>query len=294
MCVKSAMLFRHPLSFMFISLFRISCCNANLRRASTTAFPRLVSIRASEVAACVGQNRFKEVEDTKFEIWQRSFPSSFSGSTKLDLELEAVERIPDAEKALIEAAAMRPVTSGDEAQSIIAMATARIQASEEISIPDKEKVVSLLTKQVQTGMGIRTEDLIVQSVEAAEQVVMQRDDSFYDFPICVLDNTRYIVRGKIDRLVEENGETVLIEIKSRAKRLFKKLAVYEKIQVQTYLQMLPGVNRARLIEKYGDETHSIDIAKDDEMWRSEVLPALTEFCRDLHSDMKQASGATNK
>ena len=63
---------------------------------------------------------------------------------------------------------------------------------------------------------------------------------------------------------------------------------YEAIQIQTYLQMLPpnlNVKRAKLLEMYQDESYAMFIDKDDDLWASEIRPALLQFCQTLHGAM---------
>jgi hypothetical protein len=47
-----------------------------------------------------------------------------------------------------------------------------------------------------------------------------------------------LLKGKIDRVEDIDGEAVIVEIKNRMKRLFNKVPDYEQIQVQTYMQIV--------------------------------------------------------
>jgi hypothetical protein len=147
---------------------------------------------------------------------------------------------------------------------------------------------------MQTNLGTRTEDLIVQKVEAEQHIKMDRSLDMYSLPLCRLGDTQYTVRGRIDRLQQIGGdppETILVEIKSRVNKLFRTLRDYEMIQVQTYLQMLPpelGVRRARLIEQFEGQSHSHDLVRDDTLWQGEILPGLVDFCKELDNAMKGA------
>jgi len=79
----------------------------------------------------------------------------------------------------------------------------------------------------------------------------------------------------------DDGSRVLVEIKNRTKRLFRKVPDYEYIQVQTYLQML-NLERARLVEQFNSQVLSHDIERDDEFWKN-VLKCLESFCQQLYT-----------
>jgi hypothetical protein len=90
-------------------------------------------------------------------------------------------------------------------------------------------------------------------------------------------------------IIINQGELLLVEVKSRMKRLFKEVRPYEAVQMQMYLQMLPknlNIKRAKLLEMYNGETHEEYVDKDDVMWHDELKPALVKFCVDLDQSMK--------
>jgi hypothetical protein len=90
-------------------------------------------------------------------------------------------------------------------------------------------------------------------------------------------------------IIINQGELLLVEVKSRMKRLFKEVRPYEAVQMQMYLQMLPknlNIKRAKLLEMYNGETHEEYVEKDDAMWQDELKPALVKFCVDLDQSMK--------
>ena len=107
------------------------------------------------------------------------------------------------------------------------------------------------------------------------------------FRSCTLGDTKFVVTGKIDRIEErEDGSRILVEIKNRTNRLFRRVVEYEFIQVQVYLQML-GLVHARLVEQYNTQVLSHDITRDEEMWSNVIEPGLREFCSDFHQAVTQ-------
>jgi len=253
---------------------------------------RVVYLKASDVAACIGRNQYKPPAEVLADMHKRYSAETFSGQTKLDAALKAVERLPALEKSMLLEAAAMPLVQAADVKQVLGKVKETIDQSRSISEQDKNAVVSLLTGTMQTNLGTRTEDLIVQKVEAEQRVKMDRSLDMYSVPLCRLGDTQYTVRGRIDRLQQIGGdppETILVEIKARVNKLFRTLRDYEMIQVQTYLQMLPpelGVRRARLIEQFEGQNHSHDLVRDDTLWQGEILPGLVDFCKELDNAMK--------
>ena len=248
-----------------------------------------MSIPASEVAAAVGRNPYKPASEVFNQLWNRWSPETFTGTTKIDEMLEAVQRLSVEQQAMIEKVASYKAKNANDAVSKLGNATSIIAKSLDIDEGDKAKVIELLTTQVSTGHGIRTEDKVVEHVARTEGTTFQQDTELYSVPLVEFSQTPeggrdFMIRGKIDRLqVDEDGELVLVEVKSRMKRLFYEVRDYEYIQVQAYFQMLPPqIRRAKLIEQHMDETNTMIIERSDEFWENEIEPALMMFCEDLN------------
>jgi len=146
----------------------------------------------------------------------------------------------------------------------------------------KDDVIEHLRSKMYTSHGIRSEDKTSDRVEETENTRLVRDDRFYHLEVCTLDDMKYVVMGKVDRIEEKpDGSRVLVEIKNRTNRLFRSVPDYEFIQIQVYLQML-GLVHARLVEQYNNQVLSHDITRDEQMWINEIVPKLEDFCKELH------------
>ena len=272
-----------------LSLF--SRCFAVVAR-SKQAFqrpPGIVWVKASEVAACIGRNPYKTPLEVLTNMHKEYGAETFTGQTKMDMGLEAVERLPAAERTMLRQAAALPLTKAVEVQKVLTSVTGKIKENSAISPADKKNAVEFLVGSMNTGFGTRTEDIIVKSVEEKQQIKMQRDPTMYELKLFRLGDTQYGLRGKIDRLQEEGGETILVEVKSRTRKLFKELRDYENIQMQCYLNLLPahlGVRRARLTENYENQSQSYDIGRDEALWKGHVVPGLLDFCQQLDNAIK--------
>lgn len=302
------------------------CCTTNIRlrllstkessssaAAARASVPKFVSIRASDVAAVIGRNQFKPASEVALELWQRYSPSTFTGTTKIDSQLESFARASRHEQNIVLQSASYQAQDAKEAIEQLKAATSIIQTSTSLSETDKEHVMDLLTREVNTSHGIRTEDIIVDHVAKRDGTRFVRDNNIYSFPVCVIDGTKYVVRGKIDRIQQDDEDEVtvsaeseakteaeagtvtkliLVEVKTRMKRLFHEVREYERIQILTYLRMLPlTVHKAKLIEQYQEEVNIMYIERDEEEWNNHIQPMLVAFCVDLHKSMCAAGGA---
>jgi len=111
---------------------------------------------------------------------------------------------------------------------------------------------------------------------------MREDPTFYKYDVCTLAGTTYQIVGRIDRVRDnEDGSKTLVEIKNRAKGLFRTVRDYEEIQCQTYMEML-DIDECVLIEQYDSKRLSHEIKRDQGMWNEQILPTLRNFCERFH------------
>ncbi len=239
-----------------------------------------VTLKASDVAAIVGLNPYKPREEVRDELWKKYSPETFTGRTKRDRANDALNASEDARKVLGEALAIRAKDSS-EAAKIFEKARDQVNLDPKLSAEQKAEVVEHLRSKVYTTHGTRSEDKTSDKVEQDTGTRLVRDNSFYKFEVCELDGFKFVVCGKIDRIEERpDGSRVLVEIKNRTNRLFRRVVGYEMVQVQVYLQML-GLVHARLVEQYNNQVLSHDVDRDEEMWSNVILPGLEDFCQEL-------------
>jgi len=240
-----------------------------------------VVIKASEVAAICGLNRYKPRKEVFDEAWKKYSPETFTGRTKNDRAEEALGASVEAQKVLSAAVNIKAKDSTD-VQTIFEDAKNKVNLDTKLSVEQKAEVIEHLRSKVYTSHGTRTEDKTSDKVQVDEGVHLVRDDSFYQIEVCRLGDTRYVIVGKIDRIEERpDGSRVLVEIKNRTNRLFNSVPEYEFIQIQVYLQML-GLVHARLVEQYNNQVKSHEVNRDEETWVNEILPELQKFCEELH------------
>ena len=243
---------------------------------------RRVIIKASDVAACVGRHQYKPRSEVLNEIWKKNWPETFTGQTKTDKAREILQISPEAQKVLSAAVDIKARDSS-EVQSVFEKAKEAINSDPKLSTAQKAEVLEHVRSQVYTTHGTRSEDKTSDKVVATENTRLVRDDSFYNLDVCTIGDVKFVVCGKIDRIEERpDGSRILVEIKNRTNRLFRRVVEYEFVQVQVYLQML-GLVHARLVEQYNNQVLSHDVDRDEETWTNELLHGLVNFCEELMS-----------
>lgn len=240
-----------------------------------------VTLRASDVAAIIGCHRYKPREEVFDEYWKKFSPTTFIGETKGEAACAALSASDFAQDVLQVVSNMKPKDS-TEVQTICANVRKHIESDTKLSPEQKAVVIEHITSHVYTSHGTRSEDKTSDKVVADEGVRLVRDNAFYNYSVCTIGDTEFVVCGKIDRIEERpDGSRVLVEIKNRMRRLFNEVVEYEMIQVQVYLQMM-GLVHARLVEQYNNQVASHDITRDEELWNNTIIPGLRKFCAELH------------
>jgi hypothetical protein len=243
---------------------------------------RKVILKASDVAAIIGRHQYKARADVFNEYWKKYSPETFTGQTKKDKALEVLSSSESAQRALASALAVE-TKSSSEAAATFEKAKAEVNSDAKLSTEQKATVIEHLRTEVYTTHGTRAEDRTSDKVTKDTGARLVRDDAFYHLEVCTLGQTKFVICGKIDRIEEKpDGSRVLVEIKNRTNRLFRRVVEYERIQIQVYLQML-GLVHARLVEQYNNQVLSHDVDRDEEMWANEIMPGLREFCDQLYS-----------
>ena len=253
-------------------------------------YTKTVTVRASDIAAIVNRNPFKKSTIVFDDMWLKYSPKTFVGQTKDQIAASATAKCDPAERVMLAAVATYVAKDAADAVNQFSQAEKKIEASTTLSIADKAVVIDQLKSQVFTSHGTRAESKTAVLVEEREGIVLNVDEKFYNLPLCVIDNTMYRISGKVDRLEQVGDEVVLVEIKNRMKKLFPQIPDYEYVQVQIYFQIVPlNIQRAKLIQQYGETTSTSMVERDDNVWKEEILPPLLKFCADLHKAMTQTS-----
>jgi len=247
--------------------------------------PARIVLKASDVAAILGRNQYKPRQEVLQDLWKKYSPATFTGKTKKDRAEEALSASTEAQATLAKALNTSAKDSL-EVQKIYKEAVQKVKSDTKLTTAQKAEVAEHLRSRVYTTHGTRSEDKTADKVTTQENVKWVKDNSFYNYDVCELGDRKFVVTGKIDRIEERpDGSKILVEIKNRTNRLFRKVVEYEMIQVQMYLQML-GLVHAKLVEQYNTQVMSHEITRDEEMWSNVIQPGLQEFCQELNNCME--------
>jgi hypothetical protein len=239
-----------------------------------------IIIKASDVAAVLGLNKFKPTNEVFDDLWKKYSPENFNSKTKLDEAKESLAKSASAQ-AVLAAAVSHHAKDSDEAHLKFEEAKVKINSDPKLNRQDKEKVIEHLKSKVYTSHGTRKED----ETAVRTGLDLKRDNNFYTFHIMDLGDKEYVVVGKIDRIEEQpDGSQILVEIKNRTKGLFRRVYDSERVQVQMYLEML-DLQKAKLIEQFNSEINTMEIERDEEYFHEVIHPGLEAFCQSLHSAM---------
>jgi len=239
-----------------------------------------VILKASEVAACIGENRFKKRDEVIDDMWMKYSPHTFKGKTKDDYAREIIENDAKTKEMFEDIVSRRPKNSS-EVMKIIDAVSERLEMNTELTKPQFYSVKDFFRKTLFTTFGTRNESKTADADEAQ----LYEDETYYTHEVCNISGTSYQIVGRIDRFeYDEHKNKILVEIKNRTKGLFNAIRDYEAIQVQTYLQMTQ-LKTARLIEQYNNERKSYFIFRDDVVWDNVILPRLEDFCKVFHGHL---------
>jgi hypothetical protein len=241
-----------------------------------------ICIYASQLASCIGHNRFKKPSDALETVWQRVAPVCFEDALRRNGIKTTDEAVHDiltsnqAVRSLLVRAEGVTSTSTEVAQGYEHIS--RELARADLTATDRRLVDEAFRRTMYTSYGTRQESAALHKLAA--RIPCHQDETFYRMRVGQVHGVQVYVGGKIDA-ISDDGTTV-IEIKNRINRLFHKLPLYEIIQVQTYLQLLPATESARLVECLTRHTgdvlmNVVPIERDQAFWDTRVVPKLLGF-----------------
>jgi hypothetical protein len=240
-----------------------------------------VILKASDVAAIIGRHQYKSRDEIFNEYWKKYSPETFTGQTKKD-RAEAILQTSSTAREVLKSALDVQAKDSSEVQKVFEQAKEQVNSDSKLSVTQKAEVIEHLRTQVYTTHGTRSEDRTADTVASTESVRLVRDELFHTLDVCEIDDVKFVICGKIDRIEERpDGSRTLVEIKNRTNRLFRRVVEYEFIQIQVYLQMM-GLVHARLVEQYNSQVLSHPVDRDEEIWINEIMPGLRKFCFELY------------
>lgn len=251
-------------------------------------------VYASQGAACIGENKHKKICNAVETVWERINVSSYKNACRRNnimTDDEILERLEHFHPKIAEI--IRRAGEEEETSTEVANKYSRLSAefmhyaSNNYLSEDTCRVVDdAIRKTTYTTYGNAQEQKVFEYIRENLNIDCVEDPTFYKLKAGTVENEYgsfpWYIGGKIDAI--DRDRSVLIEIKNRVNRLFKRLPSYEMIQVQMYLQLL-DLDKAILVEciktKSDNVTHEdvnvVSVNKDIVYWELEILPKLEGF-----------------
>lgn len=252
-------------------------------------------VYASQAAACIGENRHKKLCDAAESFWERADARGYraalsrNGILTDDEILSKVEHSHPEIADMLKTAAKDASSSTEVADKYATLATKFHEFADENKLSeDKRKVVDdALRKTSYTTYGNAQESCVFEYIKNSLRIDCVEDPTFYRVQAGVVNTPHgdfpWYIGGKIDGI--SSDRKLLIEIKNRVNRLFKKPPPYEIVQVQTYLHLL-DIEDGLLVEcmktNVGngytrEDVNAIPVKRDRDMWTNAIFPKLRGF-----------------
>jgi hypothetical protein len=252
-------------------------------------------VYASQAAACIGENRHKKLCDAAEAFWERADSKSYRAALTRNgifTDEEILTRVEHAHPEvsdMLRTAAKNVDSSTEVADKYASLATKFQEFADENKIDDEVRRVvdDALRKTSYTTYGNARESHVFKYIRDAMGIDCVEDPTFYKIQAGTIKNQYgtfpWFIGGKIDGI--SSDRKLLIEIKNRVNRLFKKPPSYEVVQVQTYLHLLE-IEEGVLVEcirmNVGEgttrqEVNTMTVKRDRRKWNDDIFPKLEGF-----------------
>lgn len=252
-------------------------------------------VYASQAAACIGENRHKKLCDAAEAFWERADSAGYRAALARNgifTDEEILSRVGHAHPEvgdMLRAAAKSADSSTEVAEKYASLATRFQDFADENKIDDEVRRVvdDALRKTSYTTYGNARESHVFKYIRDAMGIDCVEDPTFYKIQAGTIRNEHgvfpWYIGGKIDGI--SSDRKLLIEIKNRVNRLFKKPPSYEVVQIQTYLHLLE-IDEGVLVEcirtnvengTTRQEVHAMTLKRDRRKWDEEIFPKLEGF-----------------
>jgi hypothetical protein len=244
---------------------------------------RFVCVYASNLAACIGMNRYKGAHEAMEDMWQKLDASGFRAAFARNARQTKKDALDAALKTNVKVIeAVAGALQADNASSSETVGvTDRVNAiiDEQKLAPETTKLIKEHTQsRVFTKYGSNREDVVYEELRR-QGLDIQKNPAFLKKQMGRIGDDVWYLGGKIDAMTKDR--TRVVEIKNRVRRLFGTVVEYEHVQLQSYMQLL-NVQHASLAECFTPkdlvmQINVMNIDRDDAWWESVIMPKLTKF-----------------
>lgn len=251
----------------------------------------------SEVAACVGCHKYKQVHEALEQVWARADPASFEAAQARNGSQTVAHKVklflndnPELVNSLQTAETL--VASGEQDAQV---AVQGVLGSHTLSGPDSQIVQQHIRSSLYTTFGTHAEHPIVDLLNSHYDLAIEQDNSLRKKVMGTVqvdsEPVEWRIAGRADGFREQR--TIVVEIKNRVNRLCTSPPLYELMQTQSYCHLFDA--SAQWVEAMQDDEggctiNSVEVPHDPKFWENEVLPKLQAFMQllvDVVADTKR-------
>ena len=220
-----------------------------------------VIINASDLAACIGRNPYKSVDDMLKEYYKKFFlkQGETEPMTKRKRAEDAFNGIkvsnPELYEQCIKVMHETPLKSADDVTKY---------ADELGKVLKKDGEVSdFVRSAIYTRFGTEQEDKTLVSMHDNPK----KTDEFVKKLLFCDGKFNVYVGGRCDGLVVDQvtGEKKIVEIKNRIRRFFNRVPEYERVQLMAYLYV-NNIDHGELVERFREDMKRYPVEFEPGFW----------------------------
>jgi len=225
----------------------------------------MIAVYASELAACIGMNRYRPVSEAARKVWCRCDPEGYRRAL-LRNDTSEPEPIADTLQKLQLTETVTNVVEQSTPETL-AKDVAKLAEENKDSLALEGILLSDVTSFVLTERGKNSEGGSLDRLEKSFNIkIRERNDKFYKRIMTYerADGTidKFLLGGKVDGITEDG---CLVEVKNRQYRLFPDLPPYEKVQIHAYM-FLTGITECKYVQSFKGEDVQEILNFDNDFW----------------------------
>ncbi len=238
-------------------------------------------IKASQLAACVGKNKYCSQKESLIRLWCEKHPY-YDAPVKCWKPEVVVEAVTTKD---ISAAVLHKDADAEQiVDAILKVEEPKVEEPkveepkvEEPKVEEpkvsRTQLINAVDHIISTSKGIQGEESTIEMYASKRGVkVNEGNDHLRKFPI----QPKWWLIGVTDAHHVDTHLPVIIEVKTRRNHLFRGIPEYEKVQLHAYMYLYRCTS-ITWVQRYKDQVTWKDIEWDKEFW-NEVLRGVKEFC----------------
>lgn len=255
----------------------------------------IMLIHASEIAACIGKNPYQSRKDMLSTIFKRTFQSKYEAQSTIVTKEDTVAALISTKTKSDPAVknAIETIIKSDAnacaatVLEVVAQSAVILKASVLLTPHELDIIQEHCKSTAFKSHGTVKEETSMRKLGDLFGTLVKNNS--YEKRRIPKAPFALFIGGRNDGIAsalesDEDQRDILVEIKNRMRRLFNKVVDYEKVQIMSYMYIFE-MERAKLVERFGEEVAVHDVLFDDGMWM-EVEAGLIKFATEVRDMAK--------